>query len=312
MKKIYQDGKLRMVSNISAYLTAGENIIVRESRTPIVSSLPKMYFGNIPNDGNGLVVELDVYQELLEKQDESLKYLKKYVGASEFIRGTWRYCIWLTEENHIEAEKIPFIKERVEITRLHRLSSTDSGTNRLATESWRFRDTNMAQNHSIIIPNVSSENRLYVPMGILEKDIIITNASVIYDAPIWLLGLLQSRMHMTWLRAIGGRLKTDYRYSAGMVYNTFPVPKLSNRLKNEIEEVVTDILDIRDEEGGTLAELYGSPLAERSPKPMNKRLQLAHEHLDRVVEKAYRSKLFENDEDRLELLLSMYQEKVNE
>ena len=148
-------------------------------------------------------------------------------------------------------------------------------------------------------------------MGILEKDIIITNASVIYDAPIWLLGILQSRLHMTWLRAFGGRLKTDYRYSAGMFYNTFQVPKLSTRLKNEVEEAVMEVLDIRDEEGGTLATLYGSPLAEKNPKPMNKRLQLAHEQLDRVVEKAYRSKPFENDEERLEVLLSMYQEMVN-
>ena len=119
-------------------------------------------------------------------------------------------------------------------------------------------------------------------------------------------------MHMTWLRAVGGRLKTDYRYSAGLVYNTFPVPELSSRRKNEIEEIVWEILDIRDEEGGTLAELYGSPLAAKNPKPMNPRLKAAHEELDQVVDRAYRVRPFKDDNERLALLLDMYSKKVNE
>ena len=126
------------------------------------------------------------------------------------------------------------------------------------------------------------------------------------------MGLLMSKMHMVWLRTVGGKLKNDYRYSATMVYNTFPVPELSTRRKNEIEDLVLNILDIREEEGGTLAELYGSPLAEKNPKPMNPRLLEAHQALDEVVDRAYKSSGFKDDNERLSLLLKMYSEKIAE
>lgn len=176
-----------------------------------------------------------------------------------------------------------------------------------------FGEIRWRPSDAIIIPSVSSENRLYVPMGFVGEDTVISNSAMaIYDAPIWLLGLLQSRMHMVWLRTVGGRLKTDYRYSASLVYNTFPVPELSTRRKNEIEDLVLNILDIRDEEGGTLAELYGSPLAEKNPKPMNPRLLKAHQELDEVVDRAYKKSGFKDDNERLSLLLKMYSEKVKE
>ena len=137
-------------------------------------------------------------------------------------------------------------------------------------------------------------------------------AYAIYDAPLWVLGLIESKLHVIWLSTVGGRLKKDYRYSAGLVYNTFPVPELSTRRKNEIEDLVWKILDIRDEEGGTLAKLYGSPLAAKNPKPMNPRLKAAHEELDQVVDRAYRDRPFKDDNERLALLLDMYSQKVNE
>lgn len=141
--------------------------------------------------------------------------------------------------------------------------------------------------------------------------VIANSANAIYDAPLWLMGILMSRMQMIWLKTVGGRLKNDFRYSAILVYNTFPVPKLSTRRKNEIEDLVWKILDIRDEEGGTLAELYGSPLAAKNPKPMNPRLKAAHEELDQVVDRAYRNRPFKDDNERLALLLDMYSERVN-
>lgn len=152
-----------------------------------------------------------------------------------------------------------------------------------------------------------------MPMGYLESDVIISNAAfAIYDAPLWILGLLESRIHMVWIRSVGSTMKQDYRYSAGLIYNTFPVPSLSTRRKNEIEDLVWKILDIRDEEGGTLAELYGSPLAEKNPKPMNPRLLAAHQELDQVVDRAYRDRPFKDDNERLSLLLDMYSQKINE
>lgn len=132
----------------------------------------------------------------------------------------------------------------------------------------------------------------------------------IYNAEVWLLGLLQSKIHMLWLQTIGGKLETRYNYSNTLVYNTFPVPELSTRRKNEIEQLILNILDIREEERGTIAELYGSPLAEKNPKPMNLRLLKAHQELDEVVDRAYKSKGFKDDNERLALLLDMYSEKI--
>lgn len=150
-------------------------------------------------------------------------------------------------------------------------------------------------------------------MGFVYEDTIISNgAMAIYDAPIWLLAILQSKMHLVWLQNIGGKLETRYRYSANLVYNTFPIPKLSQKMKEKLEEAIIDIIDFRDENGGTLAELYGSPLAEKNPKPMNEDLLNLHKYLDKVVDSIYSEREFKDDEERLALLLKMYKEKMEE
>lgn len=312
---LYGVRERKEVKEITPYLTDGKSTIVRK-HTSSISQLPTILFGSMPNDGGHLILSREEYQRIIETNPTMDIYIKEFLGADEFLKGIKRYCFWIEEKELSDAIKFKEIQTRIEQVKKYRLSSTRKATQLLAEKPYsfgekRYKKPSHGEMHSIIIPNHSSENRLYVPMGILEQDVVVSNAaSVIYDAPIWLLGILQSRIHMIWLREVGGGLETRYRYSAGLVYNTFPVPKLSTRLKNEIEEAVMDILDIRDEEGGTLDDLYGSPLKEKNPKPMNKRLQLAHEQLDRVVEKAYRSKPFENDEERLEVLLSMYQERV--
>ena len=169
----------------------------------------------------------------------------------------------------------------------------------------------IGKERSLIVPRHSSSNRLYIPATFVGNDTVVPDsANAIYDPPIYVLGLIESHMHMLWVKNTGGKLKTDYRYSASLVYNTFPVPELSTRRKNEIEDLVLKILDIRDEEGGTLAELYGSPLAEKNPKPMNPRLLKAHQELDAVVDRAYKSGGFKDDSERLSLLLKMYSEKI--
>ena len=145
-----------------------------------------------------------------------------------------------------------------------------------------------------------------------NNTIVSDTCTAIYNASLFLFGLLESKMHLIWLRNIGGRLKTDYRYSSNLVYNTFPVPEISLRRKKEIEELMLNILDIRNEEGGTLADLYGSPLAEKNPKPMNPRLLAAHQELDQVVDRAYKDRPFKDDNERLSILLDMYSKKVDE
>ncbi|CGE77086.1 DNA methylase [Streptococcus pneumoniae] len=192
----------------------------------------------------------------------------------------------------------------MDLVRQHRLSSKREATNELAVTPWKFGFYHELAELSIIVPRVSSESRTYVPMGFIEDDTIVSDsAMVIYNAPIWLLGILESKMHMVWLRSIGGKLKTDYRYSAGLVYNTFPIPELSESRKSMLEEAVFEMLDVREEEGGTFAELYGG-----ANKPMNERLRQAHEKIDGIVERAYQQKPFESDEERLSVLLNLYKE----
>lgn len=311
IKKIYSNSSCKIVNNISPYLTdSNETTIVRNTKKSLF--LPfKMSFGNMPNDGNGLVIENGELVNFSNKTKEL--YIKKYIGSREFIRNTYRYCLWIHDEDRDDALLDSEVVNRIRKTRRHREASKDKGAQKLAQTPWKFRDTNEIKKVAIIVPRVSSENRLYVPMGYIDSNYVISDSAMaIYDAPLWLLGLLESRMHMTWLRAVGGRLKTDYRYSAGLVYNTFPVPELSTRRKNEIEDLTLNILDIRDEEGGTLAELYGSPLAEKNPKPMNPRLLKAHQELDKVVDRAYKASGFKDDNERLALLLNMYSKKVSE
>ena len=295
-----ESGHQRRVSNITPYITENENIIVK-SETNTINGLPKMCFGNMPNDGGGLIVTPEERVDYIKAYPELEPYIKKYIGAAELIKGQYRYALWLNEKDYKKIESNPIVKERIERTYKHRIKSSAKG---LAARPWSFRDTNMTTTQSIMIPCHSSENREYLPMGIVGDDIIISNSAMaIYDAPIYLLGLLESRMHMTWMRAIGGKLKTDYRYSAGLVYNTFPVPKISEQAKAEIEDCVFEMLDYREISGKTLAELYDA-------KKMPEELLEIHQRLDLLVDKLYQTKAFADDQERLSLLLNMYKDKV--
>lgn len=319
-KKIFLSDGYKVVNNISPYISDSDNIIVYPLNITM-NGLPNMVMGSMPRDGGNLILS-EKEKKQLEEYDIKDNILREYIGAQEFINGKKRYCLWLNKSLYNKYENISEIKERIQAVKEYRLASNAESTRKAADYSWEFVQKGEYEHAygyeiknrlSIIIPSVSSEHRLYVPMGFVEEDTVISNlAMAIYDAPIWLLGLLQSRMHMVWLKAVGGKLETRYRYSASLVYNTFPVPELSTRRKNEIEDLVLNILDIRDEEGGTLAELYGSPLAEKNPKPMNPRLLKAHQELDEVVDRAYKKSGFKDDNERLSLLLKMYSEKVKE
>ena len=316
VKNIYIEEKdeefsKKEVKNINPYLADGENIIIENSNTNINKDFPKMSFGNMPRDDQNLIIEKYDYDEIIVNNAEIKEYVKKYIGAQEFISSTYRYCLWLNKEEYEKIKNNPFIKDRVEKVKKFRLKSTKEGTKKLAETPYRFAEVRHKEGNTIIVPSVSSENRLYVPMGFVYEDTIISNlALAIYNAPIWLLAILQSKMHLIWLDAVGGKLGTGYRYSATLVYNTFPVPKLSEKMKEKLEEAIIDIIDFRDENGGTLAELYGSPLAEKNPKPMNEDLLNLHKYLDKVVDSIYSEREFKDDEERLALLLKMYKEKM--
>ncbi|RHX65900.1 class I SAM-dependent DNA methyltransferase [Lactobacillus delbrueckii] len=311
VKKIFQDGYFKEVSHISPYLTEGMDIIVSRQNTPI-NGLPKMQLGDMQNDNGGLKFSYQEYRDTLNKYPELKKCFRKIVGAKELMNGGLDYCLWFESESiYRQFELNPVVKKRVRIVYEHRSKSKDKGTNKLANTPWRYREMRIGKERTLIVPRHSSSNRLYIPATFVGNDTVVPDsANAIYDPPIYVLGLIESHMHMLWVKNTGGKLKTDYRYSASLVYNTFPVPELSTRRKNEIEDLVLKILDIRDEEGGTLAELYGSPLAEKNPKPMNPRLLKAHQELDAVVDRAYKSGGFKDDSERLSLLLKMYSEKI--
>ncbi|HHU64765.1 type IIL restriction-modification enzyme MmeI, partial [Streptococcus sp.] len=209
--------------------------------------------------------------------------------------------------------------KRVEAVKANRLASSASSTQSAAKTPYAFvqkgeydeayaafKASGQDEFLQLVVPAVSSESREYVPLGFVGEDTIVSNRCyVVYNSPIWLLGLLQSKLHMVWLRSIGGKLKTDYSYSSGVVYNTFPVPELSTRRKNMIEEQVFEILDLREELGGTLAELYHKDT-------MPDRLREAHKKLDEIVERAYKDTPFNSDEERLSHLLKRYKEMTHE
>lgn len=304
-KYIYDD-KLsrRRATNINPYLTDGSNIFVENTREPI-NLLPRMSRGNGPYDGGGLLFTLSEYSETIQKYPEITHIFKKFKSGEEMIKGTYRYALWLEENEYQKFKDNSIISERIERVRTFRQNAKSKSTKELADYPWRFGELKELSSQVILIPRVSSETREYVPMDfVMGKDMIISDAVItINNAPIWLLGILESKMHMVWLRSIGGKLKTDYRYSAGLVYNTFPIPELSESRKSMLEDAVFEMLDVREEEGGTLAELYGG-----ANKPMNERLRQAHEKIDGIVERAYQQKTFESDEERLSVLLNLYKE----
>ncbi|MDF9663117.1 DNA methyltransferase [Bacillus wiedmannii] len=306
-KYLLSEDKSIEVANITPYLSFGDSILV-ENSTIQFSGFPKMQKGNGAYDDGFLTFSISEYEGIVSEIPETKKFFKKYVSADDIINGTYKYCLWISDENLPAAQNISFINNRIEKVKAYRLSSKREVTKQQAKTPYAFGEIRYQEGQGFIIPVVSSEAREYIPIAIIDSEIIPSYATfVLYDAPIWLLGILESRMHMTWLRAVGGRLKTDYRYSAGMVYNTFPIPKLSTQRKNILEEAVLEMLDVREEEGGTLADLYGG-----ANKTMNARLREAHEKIDGIVERAYKQEPFKSDEERLSVLLKLYQEMVSE
>lgn len=316
-KVLYIDGKAVYGSNINPYLTFGDNIIVKNSNKNSVY-YPRMVMGNMPRSKK-LILNRVEKDKLVLKYPETVHFFKKYVGSEGFINGENRYTLWLEEKDYHVLKNIPEFAQIFKQVSIERSgeNAADS-TKEYAKKPWLFvqrgewddanRSGKIMGKQALIVPSVSSEDREYVPMGFIGSDTIISNlAMVVYDAPVWLLGILESRMHMTWLRAVGGKLETRYRYSAGVVYNTFPIPRLSKNRKNILEDAVLEMLDIREEEGGTLAELYGG-----ANKPMNEKLRKAHEKIDHIVERSYKQQPFNSDEERLSILLKFYQEKISE
>lgn len=298
---IFSNDSVKKVKNITPYLTSGENVLVSNHRRSI-SLLPEINIGSAMFDNDNFKFDDLEYEEFREKYPADTKFLAKIVGSKEMMASSFRWSLAISDDEIEQALKNPIIKQKIDAVKSYRESRTRAKTKEMAEWPWRFGENRRKNKGAIVIPKTSSENRDYVPMSYYTKDYVISDAAfTIYDAPMWILGLLESRIHMVWLRSVGGKLETRYRYSAGLVYNTFPIQNLSTQRKNEMARVMTEILDLREYEGGTLADLYNK---DTMPESLRKK----HEELDGIVDRAYQQRPFESDEDRLGTLLKLYQE----
>lgn len=304
-KYLYMSNIKHEVKNINAFLVNAENIIVQKRSKPL-SKLKEMSFGSMPNDGGNLLLAQDEKNKLVENYPQTKIFIKNFSGSQEFINGQNKYCLWITDENKDLAFVNPIIKEKIDKCQKHREKSDREATKKLASIPHKFAEIRFKNSDSLIVPATSSENRKYIPIGFLNSGTIISNsANAIYDAEPWIFGVISSLMHMVWMRTVAGRLKTDYRYSSALVYNTFPFPNISQKQKDEISELVFAILDEREKHSEkTLAQLY-------DPDKMPEGLRKAHHALDIAIEKCYRAKPFESDEERLEYLFKMYEEMTH-
>ena len=306
-KYLFSEGVQRSVSNINGYLANADNLFVKTRRSRKVPDLPPMTFGSMPNPTEPFVFTESERQEIIHEFPDSDQFIRPFLGADEFIDGKTRYALWVDSEKVEEATRIPVIAERFRRVESIRAASKRASTRKLAAVPHKFGEIRYKPTYSIIVPSVSSERREYIPLGFLGPDTVISNAAfAVYDAEPWLFALLTSRMHMVWVRAVGGKMKTDYRYSNTIVYNNFPVPNLSENNKAELTRLALRVLDVREYHSErTLAELY-------DPDKMPDNLRTAHEEVDVCVDNLYSARSFDSDDDRLSELFDRYKAVIEE
>ncbi len=301
-KFIYSNLIRTEVNHINAYLTISGDIIVSKRSRPL-SLLPRMGYGCKPVDGGFLIFDTATKDKAVEEDPRVEKYIKKFVSGQDYIGNTNRWCLWISDDEYEEAYQIPFIKERVDEVRSFRLKSKDSGAQAMAKKSYQFREFVLPPSNSIIMPSTSSERREYIPCGYIQADTVPNNASfVIANAPLWIFGIISSRMHMTWVRAVSGQLESRIRYSSAIVYNTFPLKPLLDYEKNELEAKVRAVLFARENHSELrLVDMY-------DPIKMPEDLRQAHHELDLAVDRLYRPKPYSNDEERLADLFALFEQ----
>ena len=300
-KKLFSD-TIRIVENINPYLNSGADLIVKAAYSPL-NGMQEMTYGCKANDDGNLILEQYEIDKLLREYPVAEKFIKPLMGSLEFIRDEHRFCLWIDDVDFSEAYSIPPIRDRIERNRIYRQNGS-AEAKRLAERPHQFREHYHISERSkekILVPRVSSERREYIPIGYVDKDTIISDSAfAVYDAEKWLFALLTSKMHNLWVRAVGGRLKTDIRYSATLCYNTFPFPKLTEAQKKELSILADNIITVREENYFlTLGEMY-------NPETMPEDLRKAHHQLDLAVERIYRPEPFASDEERLAHLFKLY------
>lgn len=299
-KKLYQDALLKQCTAIGPYLVPDSLAYVEKASKPI-GEQAQMFFGNMPRDGGHLIFDSNLAAQLIA--DESIRpYIKGLMGSEELINGKKRYCLWIEEGQQSEAIDIPFIAERLKLVAENRGKSDAESTRNFAERPHRFvQIAGYAKKSSIVVAKVSSEAREYLPVGVLSSDTIISDLAFgLYDAPLWNLALIASRLHLVWIATVCGKLETRYRYSNTLGWNTFPVPLLTEQNKTDLIACAEGILLAREAHfPATIAELY-------DPDTMPNNLRHAHERNDEVLERIYIGRRFKNDTERLEKLFELY------
>ncbi|EDX74324.1 conserved hypothetical protein [Coleofasciculus chthonoplastes PCC 7420] len=295
---------LKETNNINPYLIAGVNTIIQSVSKPI-SSVHEMSFGNMPNEGGFLLLDQIEAENATKKHQVKSHFIRPFIGSQEFIKGQQRRCIWINDEEYPEAKHNAWLSDRFESVRIKRETSNRQTTQQLADTPYRFGEVRQRGNERVIVvPRVSSENRPYLPIGIVEGGTIIGDRNfALYDAPLWNMALIASRLHWVWIGTVCVRLEMRFSYSNTLGWNTFPVPTLTEQNKTDLTRCAEDILLAREQYfPATIADMY-------DPERMDKEFPLvreAHDRNDEVLERIYIGRRFKNDTERLEKLFELY------
>jgi hypothetical protein len=291
----------KTATNINAYLIPGSNVEV-QPRSRAVSPRAVMQFGNHPYYGAALIFSEDEAREMRYRDPDCARFIKPLYGAKEFICAAPRACLWIADHEFEEVRSIPVIAERIQaVEKFRRAAKQDKAAQKLASTPYRFRDQFVSEFHTLVMPRVSSENRSFLPVGLLGPDSIVQDQVLaLYDAPLWNMALIASKLHLVWIGTVCGKLKTDYRYSNTLGWNTFPVPPLTERNKADLTRCAEEILLAREAHfPATIADLY-------DPAKMPADLRAAHDRNDETLERIYLGRRFKNDTERLEKLFELY------
>ena len=300
VQKLIFDGETSaQVANISPYLTNNKNVIVQKVPTPI-DGRPELVSGNQAIDGGHLILDKSEMEHIAATHPESIPFFRPLYGAEDFVNNTPRYCIWTREDELSITSQIPEFQRRFDLVREYRRGAGEVATS-LIHIPHRFRYIHEASKSMLIVPRTTTERREYLPIGMLLAPAIVTDAiQVIYDSDIYVLSILSSKLHMSWIKAVAGRLKSDPRYSNTIVYNTFPIPTLTELNKVDLTRSAEDILLAREANfPATIADLY-------DPDTMPANLREVHERNDETLERIYIGRRFKNDTERLEKLFELY------
>jgi hypothetical protein len=289
-------------SYIGPYLVPEISVIIQKQSHPISDGLSEMEYGSKAADGKNLNFDAAEARIIIQQDLKSQKFIFPYVSADDAISGNKRYCLWIEEKDVAEASNISVIRQRSEMVKNFRLKSSKQSTRALAERPYQFAEPRFVRDKQVVvIPSVSSESRRFLPFSLLPKNTVITNAAFgFYDVPLWNTALLASTLHLIWISTVCGKLKTDYRYSNTLGWNTFPVPQLTEKNKSDLTYCAKEILLARERHfPSTIAELY-------DPDNMPEDLLLAHERNNEVLERIYIGRRFKNDTERLEKLFELY------